>query len=385
MSNIHFIKAPCNQSSRKSGFQFGCDEIKEHYDHEIPIKSFDGTIIDSVVGHRICGGYNELYKYVNQYLKHNPEKTIVTIGGDGSVSAGTVPGVNERFVKKVNNKYVSDLKILYIDAYPDIFNFKSSKNKDLHELTVSSLMGHCKPKFTQHKLLLKPNQFIFYGLQDCSDIDQLNSMEIEHYTVKKIKSIDINKLHDNIIASLGSNPVHVVLDIKVFDKTVAPATFPLTNNGLTYIEVQSLLDKIKHNIKSFDITEFNPYISQGATKITKELIKNILINTFNIKEKKINIFTEDSEFLIYRPIEQINEDDIGWYILACGTLEEREELIKNIPSDSIEIVTVENTKYYITKTTINKQNKKSYLASHNMYDMALYPHEKQIMCFKLLQ
>ena len=32
MSNIHFIKAPCHQSNRKQGFQFGPDFIKEKYD-----------------------------------------------------------------------------------------------------------------------------------------------------------------------------------------------------------------------------------------------------------------------------------------------------------------------------------------------------------------
>jgi hypothetical protein len=140
-----------------------------------------------------------------------------------------------------------------------------------------------------------------------------------------------------------------------------------------------------------DIVEFNPLVgSNNDSKITRETIRYILTKTFDLKEKSINIFSEDSKFLIFRPIEQTDPiTDIGWYILRGLPLKEREELIKFVPDDTIITIDLDNDDgksetYYVTKTDMNEQNLKSYCTSSSIQDTTLFPEEKVSMCFELL-
>jgi hypothetical protein len=236
---------------------------------------------------------------------------------------------------------------------------------------------------------LKHDQYIFYGVQENSDIDMINNFDMEFYTSEKIKYIGVDKLKNFIKSSIGNSPVHVSIDMKVFNVNFAPSTYRNNdmdqNMGLFPDDVLKLLLHIVDKIRSVDIVEFNPLIgnSQDAKK-TRELARSLIKHLFDIKEKKINIFSDDSEFLIYRSIEQINPHDIGWYILENLSLDQRDEIIKNIPLDAIITLCVDDCDILVTKTTMSEQNNKSYYSSRTIQDITLFPDEKQTMCFKLL-
>jgi hypothetical protein len=119
--------------------------------------------------------------------------------------------------------------------------------------------------------------------------------------------------------------------------------------------------------------------------MTSEVCRIFIKNIFNIKEKKINIFTEDSRFLIYRPESIEDEDgDIGWYILRFLETEQKEKLLEQLIDDSIMHLDIEDVGgVYITATTMNEQNEKSYYTSSIM-DCCLFPQEKFLMAFELL-
>ena len=115
----------------------------------------------------------------------------------------------------------------------------------------------------------------------------------------------------------------------------------------------------------------------------------IIKSIFNIKEKSLNIFTEDSRFLIYRPVEQISHDDIGWYIVKFLTIKERETFLKHLIDNvvTISIPDVEkgiDIEVYVTSTSGQEQNQKSFYTAKNMSDYCLFPSEKISMIFELL-
>ena len=388
MSKLHFIKAPCHQSSREQGYQFASDEIKEKYDHEITNELFNGSSID-LVNHKIelCKGYQLLYKYILEHTTQNPDDKIITIGGDNSISSGTIAAMNEKYLKEKGNTTSSDLIVLWIDSYPDLYDFDTSVNKDLNEMPVGSLLGLCDTYFTQNKLLLNPEQMIYYGLVDENDnIDMVKEYRIPYLTVKKINSLGLENSINAIKNMIGDKPVHVMLDMKVFDSSIIKSVIPLNNNGLKLEQVENLLFNIKNNIVSMDIVEFNPHIgTKQDSKITRETIRYLLSRTFDIKEKSVNIFTEDSQFLVYRPVQQ--EDpytDIGWYIMRGLNLNDREEFINKIPNNEIIAIEIDDEDYLVTKTTINEQNEISYYNAVTINDVALFPEEKVCMCFELI-
>lgn len=388
MSDLYFIKAQCHMSSRKLGFQFGADDIRNNYNFEIKSNEFNEQ------SDKICKGYDILYEHILNVLKKCSKKIIV-VGGDHSIAAGTIPAINEKYIIKKKEeklyasekKFSSHLKILWIDVHPDImtYDFMENKNNDLHEKAVSSLMGLINPVLTNQKLLLEPNQFIFYGLHK-DNIDTVNEYEMKHYTTDKIKTLGVDKITNSIKSFIKNDPLHVSIDMKVFNESFVPSTFPANNKGLTPNDVIPLLKELKNNIVSMDISEFNPYLgSKQDCKKTRELERKIIIDTFDIKEKRINIFTEDSEFLIYRPLHQLNPSDIGWYILENISTDLKEQIIKNIQNDTIIEINTDGQDILVSKTSMNEQNNISYYTSRTIQDIALYPDEKYAMCFKLLK
>ena len=140
MENLYFIKAPCHQSDRYQGFQFAPDEIKEQYNYELTTSDFDGSSIDPINGIKLCSGYQKLYNHI---INVNINKKIITIGGDQSVSSATISALND--------KHNDNLKIIWIDAYPDIDTFETSISKNLNEMSIASILGILNPSFVNQK------------------------------------------------------------------------------------------------------------------------------------------------------------------------------------------------------------------------------------------
>ena len=380
-NNLHFIKAPCHQSNREQGYQFAPDHIKEKYDYEIDRKLFD----DSVIGYtdteiKLCPGYELLYKYIEANLNDFPHK-IITIGGDHSISAGTIPAINEKH---------PDLVILWIDSCPDIHDFTTSESKNLNEMPGASILGLCGNKFTNSKLNISPDQIIYFGLNEDDDqIDFVRNSQMVYFTSKKINTLN-KENPDTIINAIkgivGNRPVHISLDMKVFHKDIVKCVIPTNDKGLMPTDIERLLVGVKENIVSMDICEFNPLIgTPNDIRVTKELIRYLLTKTFDIKEKSINIFTEDSQFLIYRPLEQEDpETDIGWYILRGCDIEMKEFLLNKIQGNEIISVDIDDDTFLVTKTNMTEQNEMSYYGAHSISDTALFPQEKALMMFELV-
>jgi len=381
----HFIKAPCHQSTRKQGFQFGPDEIKEKYDHAIDIKRFSGTKIDAN-GISICPGYNDLYEYISDYTKQNKDTIIVTVGGDHSVASGSISAINEKYMKQQGQTCHSDLKVLWIDRYPDMEHFFTLKNNNLNDIVMTSLFGESNPSFTNHKLRLRPDQVICFGIDDDYDVTTLYQYGMETYSCNKIKQVGAAKILEILKRSIGDKPLHISIDMKVFDKSVAPSVDPPTNNGLLKEHVFTVLEGLIPNLVSMDLVEFNPQIGSTAdAKMTRETARECLIKALRIKENRINIFTENSEFLMYRPLDQVDPiSDIGWYILRGLTTEMREDLMRRIPDDTIITVPIDNEDYLVTKTSVDEQNAKSCFIARTIEDTALFPSEKEAMVFELV-
>lgn len=376
MSNMHYIKAPCHQSKRSQGYQFAPDEVKEKYDFEVPIKTFSGSRIDKNKGHKICQGYEILYQNICDTLIINKNTKIVTIGGDNSISAATISAMNKNY---------DNLKVLYIDTSTDIETYETSNTKNLNEMPIASLIGLCDPPFVSNKLLLKPSQIIYIGLNDDCDLSLITDLDIEFYTSNKIKQLGIDVFKNIIKESVGDSQLHVCIDLKVFDKSIVSSTEPVNENGLLEKDILPLFNLLKDQVVSLDITEFNPTIGDNLSiKNTRELCRKCIVELFNVKERSINIFNEDSSFLIFRSSEQTDETDYGWYILQNISLDEREKLIKTLDDDIIKCIDIEDEEFMITKTTVKEQNTKSYYASKDVIDTVLFPDEKAVMCFELI-
>jgi arginase family enzyme len=383
MDNIYFISAECHQSDREQGYQLASKEIKKKYDHTINTKSFSGSKIDFTKGHQLCHGYNLLYNHIKSVFKN--DRKIITIGGDNSISAATIAATNERYMIQQGEYFSSSLKILWIDCNPDLDTFFTSETRNLNDMPVASLLGLTEPSFVNNKLCIRPEQLLYFGLSADSDTSQLNDLGIEYYTDSKISKIGHDIINNVLNDYFGDSPIHVVLDMKVFNKQYAKSVIPVNDNGIDDLIILNLLSKFKNQIVAMDICEFNPYIGTNEdVKKCKNIILKCITNTFSIQEKNINIMNEHTKFLIYRPTIQESDDDYGWYILTGVSNNEKEQIMKSLNDDVTVTIDIDDMECLYTTTTIEEQNNKSYYSTIDMLDYVLFPNEKISMAFELV-
>jgi hypothetical protein len=300
--------------------------------------------------------YVQIYDHI--LAKYNRENNYVNISHDTDMSLGTLSAINEQYMIKTSLiEYQSKLKILYIS--PDI---------DL----LLRLMGDSD---FPNKLLLHEDQIICL-FTDPDVMQNIQDINIMHFPPDKLNNKEkLEKILDHIIEQFKDHDIYVVFDFRIFKEKIS------------FQNVKSILDKLKNKIKYLDITGFIKTKEQQNNRLIVELVRQIAIYLFDITEKKINVFTENSKFLIYRPVEQENPEDIGWYILRFLDNKTKEEILSKIGDDikniSIDLDGVE-TDVYVTTTTIEEQNIKSYFTATNILDLCLFTQEKMFMGFELI-
>ena len=141
-------------------------------------------------------------------------------------------------------------------------------------------------------------------------------------------------------------------------------------------------------IKMIDIVG---YTNESNLK-SRLLINKIYLNLLKQENIKVNIFDEESRFLIFKPLDEIYDNngyDNGWYILRNVNNSMKRELLESLETDSIIMLEIpdddkDDVEIMITSTNINEQNEKCYYYSKDYKDCCLYPDEKLSMGFELV-
>ena len=372
--------------------------------------SFDFEIVqemyDTVDTNGVPIVYNFMYKYI---LQCDQNKLPVVFSPDPAISASTIAANAEKHMyTKINGdnpEYYSNLKIIYLTATTHILNnYDKITVENLSNSVVSNLLCQINNGFTytKHKLALQGDQFIVIGLNDnIIDDDSLQTLDnygITYLTLSQMRKKTINSIVQTINSLLIGCPVHVVFDMSVLSMNVAPCVTRFVKNktntdGLVINEIIELLKNISNeNLIGIDITGYDFRINNTDRmfRITCEAAKLPLIHLLKMQDKKINVFTEDSKFLIFRPIDQEDSNDVMWYILRNVSLDLREQLIAKLDIDEIYPLKykdddgeIENV--YVSTTTINEQQQKTYYdETLDIFDCVLDPDEKIDMTFEML-
>ena len=376
----HFIKAPFS-SIKDATFEKGPEYIKEKYDYEIK-EALTKTTYTPVV--RPGLGYNLLYKYIKEYKEKNPKDIVVTIGGDQSLSISTISAMNDTY---------KNLYVLWIDSYPDMHNILTSYDKSLNRMSLSSLLD-LSEKVISPKNNLTSDQVICLGLNNADDFEysSLDENSITYFDMKRIRKLGIKQVVNFIEEIIGDDPLHISFDLKAFDSELAPSIYDKgkaidknEQKGLNINDLDLICSTLNNNLVSIDITEFNPTKENKQNHCTAEVARKCIVKCLNLAEKSLNVYNEESYFLIYRPLSQKDPyADIGWYVLRGLDNITKNEIMKHISNDAIISIEVDGIDCLVTKTTIYEQQTKEYYAASTINDTTLLPKEKLDMVFELI-
>ncbi|MCB0165220.1 MAG: arginase [Anaerolineae bacterium] len=185
----------------------------------------------------------------------------IFIGGDHSISAGTIGGVS-------HNRRVG---VLWIDAHGDFNTPDTSPSGNLHGMPLAALLGYGAPDLVnvgRPGPKLAPEDVVLIGVRDLDREERQLLIEsgVAVYTMRAIDERGMAAIVGEALARLSHlTHLHISLDMDSLDPTEAPGVGTPVPGGLTYREALLLMELLADNqrVGSVDVVEINPIIDRG--------------------------------------------------------------------------------------------------------------------------
>ncbi|GMA14707.1 arginase [Deinococcus metallilatus] len=186
----------------------------------------------------------------------------ITLGGDHSVSMGTVTGNALR-----GNPAGDRTGLIWVDAHTDYNTPESSPSGNIHGMPVAHLtgLGDADLAGLGGGWSLRPEDIVMIGIRsvDAFERDLLREAGIKAYTMKEVDQLGITRITEETLERLGDvRRLHVSFDADALDPTVAPGVGTPVPGGLTYREGHLLMELLceSNRVTSLDIVEVNPVL-----------------------------------------------------------------------------------------------------------------------------
>jgi arginase len=182
----------------------------------------------------------------------------IFIGGDHSISIGTVPGI----------MWHEPAGVLWIDAHGDFNNPESSMSGNIHGMSLAVLLGQGFRELVSigHAgAALNAEDVAVVGVRNLDDEERemLRKSGVTVYTMRDIDERGVATVIKEALEKLSHRKrLHVSLDIDVLDPQAAPGAGTLVQGGLTYREAQLMMESISdaERLCSVDVVEINPIL-----------------------------------------------------------------------------------------------------------------------------
>ena len=189
---------------------------------------------------------------------------VISLGGDHSISMGTVPGVAAG----------RRTGVLWIDAHADLNTPQTSPSGNIHGMPLAHLLGRGDPRLTDvwgGGAALRPEDLVFVGLRsiDAGERAFIHDQGIAAYTMKDIDQRGMASVAAEAIERLAHvDRLHVSFDADALDPDLAPGVGTPVSGGLSYREAHLLMELLADSGRttSLDLVEVNPILdSQNRT------------------------------------------------------------------------------------------------------------------------
>jgi arginase len=192
--------------------------------------------------------------------KLEPDVFPICIGGDHSMSMGTVAGAfrGER------------RGLIWVDAHTDFNTPVSSPSGNIHGMPVASLVGLGDERLINIGGVgrkVRTQDIVMIGIRsvDTNERELLKEHGIKVFTMKDIDRLgmaEVVKLAFEYLAHLEK--WHVSFDADSLDPTIAPGVGTPVPGGLSYREAHLLMELLSdtRRVASLDLVEVNPVLDR---------------------------------------------------------------------------------------------------------------------------
>lgn len=204
----------------------------------------------------------------------------IFMGGDHSMSAGTVPGVARRAAEEGRPLFV-----LWLDAHPDLHTLDTTESGNLHGTPVAYFTGQegCDA-FPELKHGVAPENMCFIGIRsvDPAEHERIKRLGMD---VQDMRAIDetgvlapLRAFLDRVRAANGR--LHVSFDVDFLDPGIAPAVGTTVPGGATFREAHLIMETLCDSglVGSLDLVELNPFLDERGR--TAKLLCDLTASLF---------------------------------------------------------------------------------------------------------
>lgn len=209
-------------------------------------------------------------------------KLPLVLGGDHSISAGSVSGV-ARFYRQQKEA----IGVIWIDAHADMNTPETSPSGNVHGMPLSSLIGQGPPKLVDlagFSPKVDPRNVAIIGLRDVDSLEAAHVREsgVRAFTMRDIDERGMPAITQEAIAlaSAGTVGIHLSLDMDSIDPDEAPGVGTPVRGGLSYREAHLAMEILADSGKliSLEVVEVNPVldIANRTADLAVEFITSAL-------------------------------------------------------------------------------------------------------------
>jgi len=242
-----------------------------------------------------------------------PDKRLICLGGDHSISIGSIGGIFEAYSKmtcKPEGLLYDQPIVIWFDAHADINTLKTTISGNIHGCPVAFLLNHPDTQGlvdfnwfyqanseyaerTRRAAFLEASRLAYIGLRDVEEGEMVTIQDLGIHDawfmedIKERSGRDMAEVVGSILKSLdpeGRRPIHLSLDVDGIDPEFAPSTGTPVPGGLTLDETIEIVRILRGTgrLLSADIVEVNILLgtqddSEKTLKNTIAIIKELLL------------------------------------------------------------------------------------------------------------
>lgn len=195
----------------------------------------------------------------------------IFLGGDHSLSIGTVPGVARLAAERGQAQFV-----LWLDAHPDFHNLDTTRSGNLHGTPVAYFTG--RPGFEGYypplRACVAEAHICMIGIRSVDEGErrELARSDIEIYDMRCLDERGVSQPLQNFLDRVSSvnGALHVSLDVDFLDPGIAPAVGTTVPGGATFREAHLIMEMLHDSglVSSLDLVELNPFLDErGKTAL----------------------------------------------------------------------------------------------------------------------
>ncbi len=275
-----FIGLPMHFGADSLGLTFGVDELKR----VLSLESKD-TIdkINIVNGHEnfefkdikyinsIVRNCTVLAQKVNEVVKRG--NIPVTLGGDHSVSMGSISGVAKEL----------EIGVLWVDAHADSNTPETTITGNIHGMPLAAMQGYGHEDLVNifyKGVKVKTENIVVFGLRS---VDYREKIFCEKIGMKmiyfdEIVSEGFDAKFKEAVDYLSSKveKVHLSMDLDSIDPSILPGVSIPVESGFTPAQVEQIINYYEDNnlLSSMDIVEYNPAFDEH--NVTRDFVLKLI-------------------------------------------------------------------------------------------------------------